>query len=133
MRRSGLLWAPLRDPKAHFLLSLGSFGPALGSLGVVLALFGDLWGPFGVPLGGFGGPLGCLGEALGLLWAPFGTSWGAFWTSLGAFGVHVELFWGVNIVKKSTFWSYAFYVGKTAYFVGLGGQVGPTWHQREPK
>ena len=82
-----LLLALLRDPKAYFLLSLGSFdhlrsfGPPFRTLGVVLALFGDLWGPFGVPLGGFGLwgsfglPLGCLGGHFGRLWVLLGCIW----------------------------------------------------------
>jgi len=103
--------------------ALGSFGPALGTLGVVLALFGSLWRP----LGGFWG-------AFGWLWGSFGLPWGAFGLPLGRLGGHFGRLWpllgacgtllGVNNVKKSTFRTYAFYVGKTTYFVGLGGQVG---------
>ena len=66
-----LLLAPWRDPKAHFLLSLGSFGPALGSLGVVLVLLGELWGAFGCVLrderAGGQGPMGALLEFIKLL------------------------------------------------------------------
>ena len=56
---------------------------------------------------------------------------GSLWDVLGGFGCVFGRFWGaygallgVNNVKKSTFRTYAFYVRKTTYFVGLGGQVG---------
>ena len=91
--------------------------------------FGDLWAPlgvllggfrsFGLPWGGFGAPLGSLWDVLGGIFDVFGRFWGACGALLG-----------VNNVKKSTFTTYAFYVGKTTYFVGLGGQVGakmPPW------
>ena len=75
---SGLLLAPLGDPKASFLLSLRGFGELWAFLGDLGRRFGSLWRP----LGGFGG-----------LWAALGKLWGSFGLPLGRLGGHFGCLW----------------------------------------
>ena len=72
-----------------------------------------------------GHPSGSLWAARGLIWA----AWGALFASFGLLWEAFEHFFGgpghhlgTSKTKKATFRDHAFSVGKTTYFVGLGGQ-----------
>ena len=69
---------------------------------------GILRAPFGRPVG-----------SSGRLGGPFGVLWVAFGQFFGSPGLHL----GTSKTKKATFRDHAFSVGKTTYFVGLGGQM----------
>ena len=71
-------------------------------------------------------PLGSLWAARGVIlaaWGPLLASFGVLWVALGQFFGGPGLPVGTSKTKKATFRDHAFSVGKTTYFVGLGGQM----------
>ena len=111
VRFFGSLWRAFGEFWAFFW----DLGPLWGSFGDLWVTFGVPWAGFGIPLDGFGVPLGSLLEALG----PFG---GARGRLLAPFGLHLGSLRGENVIKV-TLGNHWFSIGKTIYFVCLGGPV----------
>ena len=120
-----MVWVPTNRQKSSQNRSSGAFRRSGTTLGGLWDDSGWHFGFLGFQKVAHGHSLGSLWVARGVIWASWGShlvSFGVPWVTLKQFFGGLGLHMGTSKTKKATFRAHAFSVGKTTYFVGLGGQ-----------